>query len=338
MKIGVACYTPKIMAAVADALRGVRDMRITWMTSEVDELHDLVVQSPADMVLMCTSFMRRGSLDQLRELCLDLAVPVIILTESDKNEADCLAEAMSCGARGVNVIDYQRFEDGSGQRELVINLSRFNRGRPKASPKSVVNMHDVTKKMTENYLVTIGASSGGPQALVELLTCFPANTQASFVIAQHMDKEFVPRFASWMEQHTHLKVKLINNGDRLRPGTIYLGDGRGHVVLKKGQTLGYRDVREGEPYCPSVNILFNSVVEHVRMPCCGILLSGMGEDGAQGMLAMKNAGLYTLAQDEKSASVNGMPKAAVEIDAATEVLPVSDMARVLKQRYEAGDE
>jgi len=338
VKIGVACYTPKIMAAVASAMRGVRDMRITWMTSEVDELLDLVVQSPADMVLMCTSFVRRSSPEQLRELCMDLSVPVLVLTDSDTQDAEYLARAMNCGVRGVNVIDYQRFDEGVGQRDLVLTISRFLRGRPKASPEVVVNRQETVSNLVENYLVVIGASSGGPQALQQLLTQFPASTKGSFVVAQHMDREFVPRFATWMEQQTHLQVKLLEEGERLRPGTLYLGDGRGHVVLKKGQTLGYREVVAGESYCPSVNVLFDSVVEHAHLPVCGILLSGMGDDGAKGMLGMRNAGFFTLAQSEKSAAVNGMPKAAVDIGAACKTMAAVDMARVLKQRYEAGDE
>ncbi|MDH5301894.1 MAG: hypothetical protein OEW58_11085 [Gammaproteobacteria bacterium] len=335
MKVGVACYTPKIMALVASSLRGVRGMRITWMTSDADELSILSVQSPADVVLMCVSFVRRSTQEQLRELCQDLQVPVILLIESDKNEADDVARAMSCGVKGISVIDYALFEKGEGANQLVLNISRFARTKAKANTRLDVNSQEDLGKKRQHYLVAVGSSSGGPQALMELLAAMSGNSTASFVIAQHMDKEFVPRFAQWLEQQSGFTVKLIDEGERLRPSMVYLGNGQGHVVLKRGQTLGYQVAQAGEPYCPSANVLFHSVVDRARLPCCAVLLSGMGEDGAAGMLEMKQAGFYTVAQDEKSAAVNGMPKAAVDLGAATDVLAAADIAKALMRRYEA---
>jgi chemotaxis response regulator CheB len=340
MKIGVASYTPEIMSYVADAVRGSETMRITWMSSDYRELHDLLVQSPADIVLMCVAFLDHGGVGVVEEISRDLRTPILVLARDSEQHDELITEAMSYGAAGLAVLSGGGTDKGAERADFLRTIGRFVRNKAKAAAPTVVNPQEQARILrTDAYLVAIGASAGGPQALLELLSEVQADhTGACFVIAQHLDKEFVPRFVTWLGQNLGLEVKLIEEGERLRSGVVYLGNGEKHVQMARGGRLTYMNAAASDAYCPSVDVLFDSVIDNASMPACGLLLSGMGEDGAQGLLRMRQAGLFTLAQSARSASVNGMPNAAVKLDAASKVVAAAEMAEILRNQFESVDE
>ena len=175
-------------------------------------------------------------------------------------------------------------------------------------------------------LVGIGASAGGPAALATLLAGLPAGFPAAIVIVQHLDAHLAQGMADWLGQHSPLPVRVIAEGDRPAIGSVLLAATSDHLVFKSPERLGYSPDPREYVYRPSVDAFFRSVGRHWRGEAVGVLLTGMGRDGALGLKALRDQGRYTIAQDEQSSAVYGMPKAAAKLDAAVEILPVAQIA------------
>jgi two-component system response regulator WspF len=175
-------------------------------------------------------------------------------------------------------------------------------------------------------LVVLGASTGGPQALAEILSRLPAKFEAAVVVAQHVDAAFAPGLGQWLSEQAHRRVTVIAEGSRPTRNEILLAGTDDHLVLGEDRCLHY--TAEPRDYCyrPSIDVFFTSVARNWFRPGVAALLTGMLRDGAKGLLQLRNLGWRTIAQDEASSVVWGMPKAAVEIGAAEEVLPVSQIA------------
>jgi two-component system chemotaxis response regulator CheB len=181
-------------------------------------------------------------------------------------------------------------------------------------------------------LIAIGASAGGPSALSNLLKELPADYKLPIVIAQHMPAEFTNGLARWLEKASALQVMVATNNLTLEPGVVYLAPGGTHLAVTRcaGQLCARIIPEQGDHrYQPSVNVLFNAVAETCGAAGIGVILTGMGDDGADGLLAMRKAGAATYAQDEASCTVFGMPGAAINQGAVENVLALSNLATTL---------
>jgi len=184
-------------------------------------------------------------------------------------------------------------------------------------------------------LVTVGASAGGPGALATVLSALPKTYRGTIVVLQHVDAQFAVGMASWLGEQIALPVDVAKEGDTLAPGMVVLAAGDDvHLTLGAAGLLRY--VRADadatrRAYAPSIDVFFESVAAHWRGPAVGVLLTGMGRDGAQGLRAMRDAGAVTIAQDQASSVVYGMPKAAAELAAASEILPLGHIGPRLLQ-------
>jgi len=172
-------------------------------------------------------------------------------------------------------------------------------------------------------LVCIGASAGGPAALATVLGALPADFSAAIVIVQHVDERFARSLVEWLAPRSRIPVRAVTEGERPAKGVALVAATDSHLVLNKQERLGY--VREPATaiYRPSVDVFFNSVSAHWRGIAVGVLLTGMGRDGAAGLKALRDRGCHTIAQDGATSAVYGMPKAAAAIGAAVEVLPLA---------------
>jgi two-component system response regulator WspF len=175
-------------------------------------------------------------------------------------------------------------------------------------------------------LIAIGASAGGPGALAQMLGALPAEFPAAIVIVQHVDGRFAAGMAQWLSGSSILPVRVALEGERPRAGIVLLAGPSGHLVLKSPQLLGYCAEPREHPHRPSVDVFFRSVSRHRSRDAIGVLLTGMGRDGAMGLKAMREAGCYTIAQDEATSTVYGMPKAAATIGAAVDILRLEHIA------------
>jgi two-component system response regulator WspF len=181
-------------------------------------------------------------------------------------------------------------------------------------------------------LVLIGSSTGGPAALAEILAKMPETPDSTMVIIQHVDSAFAPGLARWLADQTGRRVELIEPGVKPLPGKVLLASTNDHVILDESRRFRYVAEPAEMHYRPSVDVFFRSVAERWPTRGVAVLLTGMGRDGAAGLLALRRGGWLTIAQDEASSVIWGMPGAAVQLGAAALVLPLSEIARAITER------
>jgi two-component system response regulator WspF len=217
-----------------------------------------------------------------------------------------------------------------GSRELLRKIKILGKLTNSFQPKKV----DVGKMIGKAerplelpFLVAIGSSTGGPNALAQFFKEIPEDINAAFVVAQHVDKQFAPGLVAWLDHSCKLKVKLAEEGDFPHPGTVYVAATNDHLIITKDMTMSYTSIPEDNPFRPSVDVFFDSVACNWKKVGAGALLTGIGRDGADGLLNLKKAGWRTYAQDKESCVVYGMPKAAVEVDAACDICPPEEIGR-----------
>lgn len=178
-------------------------------------------------------------------------------------------------------------------------------------------------------VIAIGSSTGGTEALRVLLTALPEQ-MPPIIITQHMPEMFTKSFAARLDSLCKLRVKEAEDGERLQPGVVYIAPGHSHLLIKPASTIGYAiGLHQGPPvnrHKPSVDVMFRAAANVIGRNAIGVILTGMGRDGASGMGELKEAGAHNIAQDEASCVVFGMPKEAIALGAAHEVLPLNNIA------------
>jgi two-component system chemotaxis response regulator CheB len=182
-------------------------------------------------------------------------------------------------------------------------------------------------------LIAIGASAGGPSALISLLNGLPTDFSLPIAVVQHIPSEFTNGLARWLRKSTPLNIEVASDGLKLQPSHVIISPGWAHLtIVRQRQGLTARLIKEQgtSRYQPSVDVLFSSVAVISGAASIGIILTGMGDDGAEGLLAMRRAGARTYAQDEASSTVFGMPGAAIERGGVEQVLPLTKLATVIR--------
>jgi two-component system response regulator WspF len=185
-------------------------------------------------------------------------------------------------------------------------------------------------------MVALGASTGGPNAVAIILRGLPANLGATVVVVQHLDVQFAPGLVDWLDEQTGLTVSLAREGMKPEVGGVFVAGTNDHLVIGADLAFHYTANPVDYVYRPSVDEFFLSLCRHWPQPGVACLLTGMGRDGAQGLLALRKAGWRTLAQDEKTSIVYGMPRAAAEIGAAEESLPVELIPAAILRKVKTG--
>jgi chemotaxis response regulator CheB len=180
-------------------------------------------------------------------------------------------------------------------------------------------------------LVAIGASAGGPGALARMLSQLPAEFSAPVVIVQHVDAQFAEGLADWLRRLTRLNVRIARDGERPTSGTVLLAGTENHLSFNSSGRLAYTSHPQDCSYKPSVDVFFKSAERFWPGQVIGVLLTGMGRDGAEGLRALRVRGHHTIAQDRASSAVFGMPKAAADLNAASEILPLERIGPRLVQ-------
>jgi two-component system, chemotaxis family, protein-glutamate methylesterase/glutaminase len=179
-------------------------------------------------------------------------------------------------------------------------------------------------------IVAIGSSTGGPSALLEVLGRLPADLSVPIVVAQHIADGFVPGLVSWLDAGCDVSVKIAEAGRTLEPGTAYIAP-TGRNVVVEGDALRLKPAVREQVYVPNVDTLFESVARSYGKRAVGVIMTGMGSDGAEGLRVLRNLGAATVAQDEASCTVFGMPRAAIEIDAVDRVVPLTKIASTIEE-------
>lgn len=323
MKVGIAHASRLGARAVATALAQDPAHHLEWTVHNGAEALRKTEQERPDVLLLDIALTNPSCLEVTRQLMAGAPLSIMLLADRPDDQMVRVYEAMSLGA--LDVVTCPSFNQQGllqGEAALFTKLRTVQRlsgfmGGP--SPFSVA-------RSPTGKLVAIGASTGGPQAIYDILSALDPNQRASIVIVQHVESEFSPGFATWLQQGTKLKVVLVKPGMRPEIGTALLAASNDHLVVTANGSLTYTSHPQDVPYRPSVDALFRSLAEHWAEPGVAVLLTGMGRDGAEGMKRLRQGRWHTIAQDERTSIVFGMPKAAIELGAAEQVLALPDIA------------
>jgi chemotaxis response regulator CheB len=297
---------------------------VAWIAQDGEDAVARCQLDRPDLILMDLFMPRMDGVEATRRIMATKPCAIIIATAKVEEHTGKVFEAMGAGALdAVSVPVFTSAENLDGARELLAKIDTINRLVGSPRKRKPVAAPSPTEKGT---LVAIGSSAGGPAALTTLLAGLPADFPAAIVIIQHVDNQFTQGLTDWFAAHAKLQVRVAQEGDRLEPGKVYLAGRDRHLILSSPAQLGYTPQPTNVSYCPSVDVFFRSVARSWRGKAVGVLLTGMGRDGAEGLKALREAGHHTIAQDKYTSAVYGMPKAAAELDAASEILALDKIA------------
>lgn len=334
MRIAIVNDMPLAVEALRRALARRPDHQVAWIAQDGREAVARCAQDTPEVVLMDLLMPEMDGVEATRQIMARTPCAILVVTGDVGARAAQVFEALGAGALdAVDTPSLGREPWGGGADALLRKLDTIQavlRERQGDGPRTAPAAAGARERPRQ--LVAIGASAGGPAALATLLAGLPATFPAALVIVQHVDAQFAPGMAEWLAQHCPLPVRLIRDGDAPCAGTVHLAGTNDHLLLHSAERLGYSEEPRNQAYRPSVDVFFHSVCRHWPGTAIGVLLTGMGRDGAQGLKALREQGHYTIAQDQASSTVFGMPKAAIALDAACAVLPVDQIASRLSEQ------
>ena len=270
-----------------------------------------------DSVLMDLAMPEMDGVEATRQIMRTTPCAIVMVSANMGEESARLFEAMGAGA--LDALPLPVLNGTSSEASIKAFVSRLDRIARLVSPLSPAR-HGAKAGRRDAKLVAIGASAGGPAALATVLQALPKDYGAAVVIIQHVDSHFAAGLVTWLHQHSKLPVQLAHEGDRLHAGQVYVAAREEHLILSSPNRLGYTRIPVETSYRPSVDVFFKSVDHYWQGDAVAVLLTGMGRDGAEGMRLLRGSGYHTIAQDKASSAVYGMPKAAADLAAASEIL------------------
>jgi len=322
-----------VIAAAADPIFAMARMKMEW----------------PDVIVLDVEMPRMDGLTFLRKIMDERPTPVVICSTLTERGAVTTMEALSAGAVAIVTkpkTGLKRFlEDASADlvsavksagQANVRNLKPALRHVAGAAAKHTADAviaapGSQAMRQTTERIVALGTSTGGTQALERVLTVLPRGSPG-IVVVQHMPEQFTAAFAARLNQLCEVEVHEAVHGERLLPGHVLIAPGGKHLMLNRSGAYYHVDVVDGplvNRHKPSVDVLFRSVAKYAGRNAIGIIMTGMGDDGARGLLEMREAGAATMAQDEESCVVFGMPKEAIRLGAVKTVLPLSRIAQTI---------
>ncbi|MBI4346079.1 MAG: chemotaxis-specific protein-glutamate methyltransferase CheB [Elusimicrobia bacterium] len=335
IRVVVADDSATVRGFLAAVLKPEHGFQIVGEAPDGRRCVELVSARRPDIVLLDVDMPEMDGLAATVEIMRTAPTPIVIFTSSVVSQRfQVPIKALAAGALEVlhkpAVGSAGAFDATAAHlRDRLRLLSQIKviRRRSVAPPPAQAAI--VPPRETPKILA-IGASTGGPSALVEILKGVPRSTPLSVLLVQHMSGEFMHGFVAWLKESVSLPVREAAAGDRPSPGTILVSPGGRHLALARGGVARLDDSPPRHSCRPSIDVLFESVAEFAAPRAIGVLLTGIGSDGAAGLLEMRRRGCVTVAQDEASSVVYGMPKAAVDLGAAEHVLDLEAIARLLK--------
>ncbi|MEO0031116.1 MAG: chemotaxis-specific protein-glutamate methyltransferase CheB [Pseudomonadota bacterium] len=332
IRVVVVEDSPTMRAILKTRLEREGDIAVVGAAANAAEGRQMIRELNPDVVTLDVEMPGMNGLDFLEKIMQLRPTPVIVVSGSTQKGTDTTARALALGAVDV----YAKNESSGGlPMEDMGRLAGLIReaANVRFSPRGATTQRVATEARTSlrerPRLIAIGSSTGGVEALQTLLSEFPADCPPT-VIVQHISPRFAPAVARTLDQHCPPRVLIAEPDLPLKAGHVYLAPGDDRHLSVGGTASFHARLRRGEPvagHVPSVDVLFQSVAEVVGAQAVGILLTGMGADGAQGLLAMSRRGAHTIAQDEATCTVFGMPRAAISLGAAGVVAPLGAIAR-----------
>ncbi len=332
-------------AVVRQAMTQILGRAGMWVTIANDPIiaQDKMRKARPDVILLDLEMPRMDGLTFLQRQMAEDPIPVVVCSGLAGPGTEAALHALELGA--VDIVVKPRLgvkgflEDSALRLVQVVRAAAQAKVRARPPRPAVKLTADAVLpaprapviRDTTHKVVVVGASTGGTEALRELLEAMPPDAPG-IAIVQHMPEVFTAQFAKRLDQTCRIEVKEAASDDRLVPGRALVAPGNRHLVVRRSGALYFVDVVDGPPvslHRPSVNVLFRSAAQAAGRNAVGVILTGMGDDGADGLLEMRQAGARTVAQDEATSVVFGMPKEAIERGAVDEVLPLPRIAQAV---------
>jgi chemotaxis response regulator CheB len=329
MRIGIVNDVPTVAEALRRAVLLKPDCQVAWVAYDGAQAVAECARDRPDVILMDLVMPGMNGVAATRRIMAETPCAILIVTASVGANASGVFEALGHGA--VDAVDTPTLDPNDLQKSVEPLLHKLEHIAEQITASTsllrVIQLPVVeATSLVENTVVAIGASAGGPGALAKLLSGLPRNFPAAVVIVQHIDERFSAGLADWLDQQSCHAVRLAQDGDRPMTGTVLLARGHAHIYLNgKGELCYMAEPREAI-YRPSIDVFMQSVCQYWQKRAIGVLLTGMGRDGAVGLKTMRDKGYHTIAQDEASSTVYGMPKAAARLNAADQILPLEQIA------------
>jgi two-component system chemotaxis response regulator CheB len=341
-------------AAVRAALSGIideaPDLEVMGTAGDPIIAAQRIQQEVPDVIILDVEMPRMDGLTFLRRIMAQRPIPVVICSTLAEEGSETLLQALEAGA--VEVIAKPRIGTAQFLKESTVRVHDALRAAARARPgrrTAAPGMRQVERKLTADAMlpppssralartteriVCVGASTGGTEALAAVLTALPADSPG-IVIVQHMPERFTAAFARRLDGLCSIDVKEAEDGDAVLPGRALIAPGNRHTLLTRSGARYCVSVKDGplvSRHRPSVDVLFRTAAQYAGRNALGIIMTGMGDDGARGLLEMRKAGASTLAQDESTCVVFGMPKEAIALGAAQRVVPLDRIPREIAE-------
>lgn len=335
-KIRVLVVDDSIMfrEAIARGISKDPGIEVVATASDAYSARDKILEFKPDVMTLDVEMPKMNGIEFLRRLMPQYPMPVVVVSAVSKNVFD----ALNAGA--VDFVTKPDVKTGKGIEYLISELSikikiastaNISLQKKSNTPDMRSISGQENHQNLKNTLIAIGASTGGTEAIGQIIKMFPRDMPGT-IIVQHMPPVFTRIYAERLNDLCAVEVKEAETGDEVRRGRVLIAPGDYHMVVRKKAGGYFVECLKGEKvngHCPSVDVLFNSVAEQAGESSVGVILTGMGYDGAKGLLSMKRKGAYTLGQDEASSVVYGMPRVAFDIGAVIKQVPLGGMARAI---------
>ncbi len=341
IKAVIADDSPVIREYLKHILESYPDLQVVGMANDGYETVKLVNRTKPDVVIMDINMPNMNGFQATRRIMETTPVPIVLVSASyDTKEAATTFQALEAGALtvmekpvGIGDPDSEKLTREFIQTVKLMSEVKVVTRKPQFLGKKVIpsvpSRASSLPTPTEVKLIAIGASTGGTLVLQTILLRLPSDFSVPIVIVQHIAAGFVQGLAEWLEQTTGFPVKVATHGEILLPSHAYLAPDDYHMNVNKGMQISFIKAEKENGLRPSVSFLFRSVANVFGKEAVGVLLTGMGADGAKELKLMKEKGAVTIAQDEETSLVFGMPGKAVEMGAAHYVLPPEKIAQAL---------
>lgn len=312
------------------------DITVVAVAKTGEEAVQLAAKLHPDLITMDIHMPVMDGTEATKQIMARTPTPILLLTSSTlREDGGSVFDAMSFGALDMlnkDVLD-RILSDESLGKALIDQVKMLVRIRVITHPLARLELRAATpvfsgiqSSVSEKKMVGIAASTGGPEALQLILKALPADFPTPILVVQHITPGFVAGFAEWLDHYTALKVKVAENNEEMRPGYVYVAPTELQFRVNKGRYAAINDDPAVDGQRPSGTVLFQSLAQFHGRNSLGVILTGMGRDGAKGLKQLRDAGGYVIAQAEPNCAVYGMPKAAVDLGAVHESVPLEDIA------------
>lgn len=326
MRIGIVNDMIMVVELLKHVVASVPPHEVAWVAYDGEEaLRRCAIETP-DLILMDLIMPVMNGVEATRRIMQSYPCAILIVTASVLGNISKVFEAMGHGALDVvRTPTLNPSVEGHNSLELRQKIETIQRLLGKEASKPPLK-RELQAAEPLPPLIVMGASTGGPLALREILSKLPADFPAAIIIIQHVDAHFLEGFVRWLGERCCLPVRVAQEGELPAKGTVLVAGTQHHLVMNAAHRVVYSASPKELVYRPSVDVFFESVDKYWPMKGCAVLLTGMGKDGARGLRALLDGGWHTIVEHKDSCVVYGMPKAALELCSAHEVLPLAEIA------------